>query len=348
MTPASRPRKKTLATALAALIIGAALLLGWLYWRHLAAHPMSADASISADVVHLSAGVPGTLQRLNVQEGSRVRAGDLLFTLDDRDYQLRADQARAELAMAQAALQTRQRQVRAEQANARIAQQQITRAQSNLDLAERTAQRLRPLAAKGFAPRQELDTAETALRDARVSLAQAQAQADAAQALIGELEAAQAAVAVARAAVGLADKALADTRVHAPHNGLVVGLVVSPGERLIPDQALFTLINTDAWYATAFYRETDLPRIQVGDCAVAYTLMAPDKTLPGRVASIGWGVASSDAIQLPRTMPLVQKSLNWVRVAQRFPVRVRLDHPPPELMRVGASATVMVRPGQGC
>ncbi|WP_323011649.1 multidrug transporter subunit MdtN [Castellaniella sp.] len=344
----SRPSKKPLAISLAVLIVGTAALLAWLTWRHLVAQPISTDASLSADVIHMSASVPGTLHTLNIQEGSRVQAGDLLFTLDEHSYRLRVQQANAELAMAQAALTTRTRMMRAEQANAHIAQQQITRAQANLDLAQRTANRLRPLAAKGFAPQQEIDTAETAVRDARISLAQAQSQADAAQELIVELEAAQAAVQLAQATVALADKALADTQVYAPANGLVVGLTVSPGEHLAPDQSLFTLINTDVWYATAFYRETDLPHIQEGDCAVVYALMAPDETLTGRVASVGWGVISSDAIQLPRSMPLVQKSLNWVRVAQRFPVRVRLDNPPASLMRVGASATVMVRPGQGC
>ncbi|WP_322996901.1 multidrug transporter subunit MdtN [Castellaniella sp.] len=342
------PSKKPLAIFLAMLIVGTAALLAWLTWRHLADQPISTDASLSADVIHMSAGVPGTLHTLNIQEGSRVQAGDLLFTLDEHSYRLRAQQAAAELAMAQAALNTRTRMMRAEQANAHIAQQQITRAQANLDLAQRTANRLRPLAAKGFAPQQEIDTAETAVRDARISLAQAQSQADAAQELVVELEAAQAAVQLAQATVALADKALADTQVYAPANGLVVGLTVAPGERLAPDQSLFTLINTDAWYATAFYRETDLPHIQVGDCAAVYVLMAPNETLTGRVTDVGWGVISSDAIQLPRSMPLVQKSLNWVRVAQRFPVRVRLDNPPASLMRVGASATVMVRPGQGC
>ena len=86
----------------------------------------------------------------------------------------------------------------------------------------------------------------------------------------------------------------------------------------------------------------------MGDCATVYTLA--DRTVPirGRVEGTGWGVASQDVINLPRTMPIVPKNLDWVRVAQRFPVRIRLLDPPDELMRIGASATVTVHHGQSC
>lgn len=340
--------KRLAALTLAVVVLAVAVLMGWRYWAYLTTNPTSDDAQISADVVHISPGIPGVLQTLEVEEGSRVGQGALLFTLDPHDYELHVQQARAEVDMAQATLDARERQVRAEQANADIAREQINRAESNLELAEKTVRRLEPLAAKGYVPRQELDTARTAARDAQVSLTQAHSQAEAAQELVGKLEAAQAAVEVARASLALAEKALEDTRVYAPNNGLVVGLNVSAGERLAPGQSLFTLINTDAWYATAFFRETDLPHIHVGDCASVYALMAPETILHGRVASTGWGITSENAIQLPRAMPIVQKSLNWVRVAQRFPVRVRLESPPPELMRVGASATVVIRSGERC
>lgn len=340
--------KRVVAFTLLALVLGITAFLAWRYWAYLTANPTSDDAQITADVVHISPGIPGVLQTLDVQEGSRVPKDALLFTLDPHDYQLRVQQAQAELAMAEATLDTRERQVRAEQANADIAREQINRAQANLDLARKTVSRLEPLAAKGYVPRQELDTARTAVRDAEVSLTQAHSQSEAAQELVGKLEAAQAAVEVARASLALAQKALADTRVRAPSNGLVVGLNVSPGERLAPGQSLFTLINTDHWYATAFFRETDLPHIRAGDCATVYTMMAPETAMSGRVASTGWGITSENAIQLPRTMPIIQKSLNWVRVAQRFPVRVLLDDPPVDLMRVGASATVVIRSGDSC
>ena len=333
---------------IALAIIGATIVTAWLFTRHARLNPLSEDAVLHANVVHISAAVPGQLAALNVREGSRVKRGDLLFQLARDTYELQLAQAEAQLAIAKAALSARSRQIQAETANAEIAHEQVARAQTNLALADRTVQRLKPLAAKGYAPQQQLDIAVTAEHDARVSLAQAQAQAQAAQQLIGATEGMEATVRGAEVALALARKALDDTAVRAPHDGLVVGLRVSTGERLAPGQALFTLIATEQWYAQAFFVETELKDIHEGACATAYVLARPDLAIAGRVTDIGWGVSNEEIVNLPRSLPYVQKALNWVRVAQRFPVNIRLDAPPDSLMRMGASATVVVRPGTSC
>ena len=340
--------QRHLARWLAIIVIALTLLAGLAWWRYLDNNRLSEDAILEADIVHISTPVPGKIVELHVREGDRVARGDPLYQLDTRVYELRVEQARAELAVANAALSTRERQIRAETANATIADEQIKRAQANLELARNTQQRLEPLARKGYVTQQDLDTARTAVRDATVSLTQAQAQSGAAKALIGELEAAHAAVRAASAGLSLAEKALADTTVKAPHNGLVVGLKVSTGEHLMPDQSLFTLINTDKWYATALFRETDLASLRAGQCAEAFALSDPTRPIKGRIITIGWGVANEELIPLPRSLPYVQKSLNWVRVAQRFPVRILLDSPPDDLMRAGASASVVVRTLTSC
>lgn len=320
----------------------------WAFWKHLSVNPMSEDASIDADIVHISTPVPGRVQTFHVKDGDRVKQGDLLFTLDPVSYRLRVEQAEAELAMAEALLNDRQRQIQAETKNSTIADEQIHRARTNLELAERSLQRLLPLSSKGYVTRQQIDDAMTLKRDAQISLNQALAQSDAAAALVGNVQGAEAGVRVASSAVALAQKALSDTQVYAPHDGLVVGLKVSTGEYVAPDQSLFTLINTQEWFATAFYRETDLPNIQLGACATVYVLGRPDLPIQGKVQMIGWGVSSADMLSLPRSLPYVQKSLNWVRVAQRFPVRIQLSDPPPELLRVGASANVVIRDEHNC
>mgnify|MGYP003146107221 CR=1 FL=1 len=348
MAEASHSSTRRIAVLLAVVVILAAVVAGAIYWRYLDRNLMSEDALLEADVVHISAAVPGKIVELNVAEGSRVTQGDILFRLDPQSYALRVEQAEAELAAAQAALSTRERQIRAETANASVAKEQIERAQSNLDLARKTVERLTPLAKKGYVTQQDLDAARTALRDAQVSLSQAQSQSTAAQELIGEVEAARATVEVAQASLALARKALDDTVVKAPHDGLVVGLKVMTGEQMAPDQALFTLIDANEWFATALFRETDLAHLRAGQCAQAYALSDPTREIQGKVISIGWGVASEDLISLPRSLPYVQKSLNWVRVAQRFPVRILLQDPPADLMRVGASASVVVRTDREC
>lgn len=139
-----------------------------------------------------------------------------------------------------------------------------------------------------------------------------------------------------------------DTVIRAPHDGLVVGLSISPGEYVLPDQSIFTLIDSQHWYASAYFRETELPIIKIGDCATVYAMQNRNKVMNGRVEGIGWGVTSQDQINLPRSLPYVPKSLNWVRVEQRFPVRITIDKPDTELMRVGATATVTVRSQDDC
>jgi multidrug efflux system membrane fusion protein len=115
-----------------------------------------------------------------------------------------------------------------------------------------------------------------------------------------------------------------------------------------PAQALFTLVNTEDWFAVANLRETDLKSIAVGDCATVYSMVDRGTPIKGVVQGIGWGVLADDKIDLPRSVPYVQPSLNWVRVAHRFPVRIRLESPAQELMRLGASANVEIRHGSSC
>lgn len=344
--------KKSLKPMLAKVIAVAALIaviaIFFVFYQYKEKNIASEDAVLQANVVHISPAIPGQLSELLVQEGSRVRKGDVLFRLEREVYVWRVQQTQAELAIAKAALKAKGRVVKAESANAVIAKEQITRAQTNLALARRTVERLRPLVAKGYATQQELDIAVTAERDAQISLSQAGSQLEAAQQLVGHDDAAVAAVEVAEAAVAIAQKALEDTEVRAPHDGLVVGLRVGVGERLAPGQSLFTLIDSGHWYAQALYLETELTEIPLDACASVFVLGSPQRELEGKVVNIGWGVNSEEVINLPRSLPFVQKSLNWVRVAQRFPVRVLLKDPPQDLMRMGASATVTVRSGQSC
>ena len=95
-------------------------------------------------------------------------------------------------------------------------------------------------------------------------------------------------------------------------------------------------------------RETDLHEVAVGSCATVYSMLDRSKPIKGVVDGVGWGVLSDDRINVPRSVPYVAASLNWVRVARRFPVRIRLEHPAPELVRLGASASVEFGHGAAC
>ncbi len=319
------------------------------YAAHVArTRPSSDDASIDADVVHVAAAVGGRIQRIAVTENARVTKDALLFQIDPVPYRLAVAQAEADLDLAQAQLETQRRFVSTQRSNASIAGDRTQNAEANYELATRTAARLRPLTAQGYVPKQQLDQAEVTAHDAATALRQAREQGTAAQQAIDTEKAGEAAVTARQAALALARRNLENTTVLAPHDGLVVGLTVSSGEMVIPAQTLFTLINTDEWFAVANFRETDLNQIKLGDCATVYSMIDRGVPLKGSVDSIGWGVLDQDRINLPRSVPYVERSLNWVRVAQRFPVRIKLEQPAPQVMRVGASAVVEIRHGKEC
>jgi multidrug efflux system membrane fusion protein len=340
--PARRPVWRLL--ALGVIVIAAALLSFLVLQRRATVD----DATIDADVVHIAPEVGGQIVDLAVREDAAVRRGEVLFRIDAQPYALRLRQARAQLEVAQAALDARGRGVAGARANAAIAQEQIARAQDNYGLSARTSERLAPLAAKGYVAQEQLDQARVAERDATTSLSQARLQAAAARHAVGDTAAEQAEVDAAQAAVALAQRQLEATTVRAPHDGRVSGLNVASGETVVPAQALFTLVDTEQWWAVANVRETELQGVAAGDCATVYSMLDSSRPMHGVVDGIGWGVLRDDAIDLPRSVPYVQASLNWVRVAQRFPVRVRIDDPRPDLLRLGASASVELHHGPAC
>jgi multidrug efflux system membrane fusion protein len=332
--------------ALATIAVAVVVALRSASWVN--QHPSSSDASIDADVVHVAAAVGGRIIEIRVRENSRVHRGEVLFRIDPLPSQLLVSQTRADLALAEAQLDTQKKYVFTQRSNATIAQDQTTNAKANYDLATRTAERLRPLTAKGYVPNQQLDQADVTAHDAATRLQQAQVQQLAAVQAIDTVQAGESLVAARQAALALAKRNLEDTTVLATHDGLVVGLTVSSGEFVVPGQSLFTLINTEEWFASANLRETDLASVHTGDCVTVYSMIDRRLAIRGIVDSIGWGVLDQDRINLPRSVPYVERSLNWVRVAQRFPVRIRLEGPPPQVMRLGASAVVEVKHGRQC
>ena len=311
-------------------------------------HPTTTDSSIDADIVHVAAAVGGRIIELPVSENARVAAGDLLFQIDPLPYRLAVEQAAADLNIAEAELETRRRVLSTQRSDALIAANQTKNALQNHELAMRSLERIRPLASKGYVPKQQLDDAQVLEKDTATKLTQAQEQEAAAYRAIDTEAAAEATVLARKAALAIAQRQLDDTTVRASHNGLVVGLRVSTGEMVIPSQSLFTLINTDEWFANANFRETELDWIAVGDCATVFSLIDRKVPIKGVVQGIGWGVTDQDIINIPRSVPFVERSMNWVRVAQRFPVRVRIENPPQQLMRLGASAVVEIKHGAAC
>jgi len=129
--------------------------------------------------------------------------------------------------------------------------------------------------------------------------------------------------------------------VAAPFDGRIVGVTTAVGQIVTPVKALFTLIDTSQWFIVADFREGELRSIRPGDSVTGYVMTAPAVHLAGHVESVGSAVAEIDNLSIAGVPP-VQRDLNWIRIAQRFPVRVALESPSEQLMRIGASAVVVV------
>lgn len=334
-------------------IIGVGLLIGVLLGAGimgervvstLDTRPRTSDAQIAADTTLLGAPLPGRVVEIAVRDNQPVKAGAVLFTIDPAPYAMALSQAEATLDAATAELADARRRIEAEAANADGSRDEIQRAEDDLALAGRTVERLTPLAEAGIVSQQTYDEAVTARANAQTALRQAQQAAVASVDLIETAEALEAERDAARAAAQLARWELEQTTVRAPFDGVVVGLSAARGQYLVPGESILTLIDDQSWHAVALVRETDLAGIRPGSDAQVSVAIDTSTAVKGRVESIGRGIQLSDDVDLAGRLPYVQATLDWVQVAQRFPVRVKLDNPPDHLRRLGASARVVFTP----
>ncbi len=339
--------KSFVGVALACTLLAPVAVLGWLYFQNAKTNPLSDDAILIANTVNIAPKVAGQIIQLNVSENQKVRRGDLLLSIDPLPYQLLVNQAQADLRLAEATRDTQARDIGGQQSSAQVASAQITRAQEDLALAEQSLARLTALLSC-CVTQQQVDDARTARDNARIGVDQAKNQSQAATIVVNTLDAANASVQARQTALALARHNLSDTEIRAFHDGRVVGLTTSTGQVLAPGQAVFTLINIETWYASASFSEVELDGIEVGNCATVYALSDRSTPISGRVDGLGWGVSSEELVNLPRALPYLPKTLNWVRLEQRFPVRVRLIDPPERLTRIGASAVVVVHHDKSC
>jgi multidrug efflux system membrane fusion protein len=147
------------------------------------------------------------------------------------------------------------------------------------------------------------------------------------------------------AAVRTARYNLNNCRVYAPFDARVTNLTISEGAYAHVGQQVFTLIDARTWWAVANFREGQLQRIAPGMRAYVYVMSKPNVRYSGTVESIGFGVTpDADVVgRLEPGLPDVQRTLNWVHLASRYPVRVRVANPPADLFRIGQSAVVLIR-----
>ncbi len=333
--------KAWLGRLIALIAFAAAFGLAYVALERLDHRPRTHDAFLYADSAGLAPDVSGRIISLAIHDNQRVHKGDKLLVIDQEPFELRLRQAKSQLAALEAQIALTTRQVAGQSTGAEAAATQIERARSQLALARDTVGRLAPLLAKGYVTAQQVDEARTNEKTAEAALTAATQQALQARQAVGDTESLIAQRDSAQAAVALAERDLRNSVVTAPFDGLVVGLDLAEGAYAAAGHPLFTLIKTDAWYAIGNFRETELPQIVAGDPATIWLMADGGHPLQGHVESIGWGVRPEDAGG--PALPSVGRTLSWVVVAQRFPVRIRLDTPPDAAMRIGTTVSVQVR-----
>ncbi|MDR4308815.1 efflux RND transporter periplasmic adaptor subunit [Chelatococcus sambhunathii] len=157
------------------------------------------------------------------------------------------------------------------------------------------------------------------------------------------VETAEAALAQAVANRKTAELNLARTEVRAPVNGHVTNLLLRPGDYVSPGNAVVAIVDSDSFYVSGYFEETKLRSIRPGDRAIV-RLMGYSQDLTGHVQSVARAIVDRDNQSGDALIANVNPSFSWVRLAQRVPVRIRLDQPPEEAMTAGLTATVVIEP----
>ena len=172
------------------------------------------------------------------------------------------------------------------------------------------------------------------------ALRQARSQRAGAEDAIGQYQGINARIAAAEAAVHSAELDLNYCEVRAPFTGLVVNMNLSNGAFARAGVEVFTLVDTRTWYVVANFRETQLRHIPVNASADLYLQSQPSKHFRGTVVGLGWAVLPENGTSVGG-LPRVERSLDWIRLAARFPIRIKVDNPD-DSFRIGASAVATV------
>jgi multidrug efflux system membrane fusion protein len=299
---------------------------------------------------------------------ARAKASLVLTRKDVDGYERQVKVVEASIVRAQAQVSASLADIERAEAQSISAEAALQRAEGEFKEADDHFNRLEPLLAKELttadlveAARTRRLVAETGVSQAQKGLAAAKATVTAARAQHLAVEAALEQAKVERfraedaigregdfnARIGAAEAQLAEAeldlsycKVYAPVSGKVVDMNIAPGEFAHSGTRVFTLVDTRTWYVVANFRETQLKHIEEGAPAEIYLQFKGGNRFHGKVVGPGWAVIPEYGTST-QGLPNVPRNLDWVRLAQRFPVRVQVENPD-DSFRVGASAVVTI------
>ena len=317
-------------------IIALAFVAGVVVTRIAYREPRTDDASVRANVVGIAPHVSGPLTELHVVDNQAVQQGDLLFVVDPRPYEVEFQRSKAALMLAQSEVAATTKAIASASA-------EVARVEAERSYAHDHARRLEPLLPQKFVTRDRYDEARVNATAADAAVERARRELDRQQQLLAQFGDVNARIAAAEAAVHGSELDLEYCYVRAPFDAQVTNLNIAQGEYARAGQQVFALVDRRTWYVLANYQETYLNNIRPGMPVDVYLMSYPNRRFRGNVQGIGWAVLPQDS-HTEGVLPDVQPTLNWVRLAQRIPVRIELEPPHPDQpYRMGMTAVVTVQ-----
>lgn len=341
---AAAPRRPGIVRRGIGALVGLAIVV-WCAWSIVAVlvlldrRPRTDDANVTAHVVGVAANVGGYVSRVAVVDNQPVKQGDLLVEIDARPFEIAHSDAKARLALAEF-------EVRELEDAIVVAGAAIEAKRADAEYARQYLARIEPLLARQFVTPDQVEDAKRTLKVADARVVESEAALRRAQNALAQVGDMNLRIAAAKAAV---DKALLDLEycsIRSPVDGFVTNMSVSPGRFVRPGEQLFALIDGSQWFVIANFLETEIERVKPGEVVDVWLMAYPGHRFTGTVQGLAWAVkpaATSESGALPAPDP----TLDWVRLAQRFPVRIILDPFDPAFpYRMGATATVIVQSRQ--
>ncbi|MCJ2122941.1 HlyD family secretion protein [Methylobacterium sp. J-077] len=303
---------------LAVLALCVGVFFYWLLYMH--PYESTDDAFVDARSISVQPKVGGYLVDVPVTDNQHVEAGQVLFQIYQRDYEIALDQAKAQVVADEAAIKNIDAQIQAQYANIDVSKAQVATAEAALKFAQEDAARYKDLADRGSGSVQQSQSATSTLQQRQAALQSANASVVAAQKQIGSLEAqkasTQAQLARDKAQVEQAELNLGYTTIRAVQSGRVVRLSGGIGEFAQAGQSLSMFVPDDIW-VTANYKETQITDMRPGQPVDISIDAYPDRKIHGTVASVQPG--SGTAFSL---LPAQNATGNYVKVTQRIPVKI--------------------------
>ncbi|MBN3865113.1 HlyD family secretion protein [Pseudomonas frederiksbergensis] len=339
--PAADPAKKGIKWVMLLIVLS----LAW-YLSADRFTPYTQQARVGAFVIPVAAEVAGRVTRVNVRNNQDVKAGDLLFEVDQQPYQIAADRARADL-------ESTRRQIGASTAGIASAQASLRAAQANELKARQDNQRLESLYRQdpGTISVRLLEVSRASREQAVSQVAAARAEVQRAREQEGGSEEDNALLRSAATALSKAELDLANTQVRARSAGLITDLRTDVGQFAAVGTPVMTLIAIHDMWISADMTENNLGRVRPGTPVAIVLDALPGEIFEGRVRSVGYGVSVGQT-PAPGTLPTVQNSRDWLRPAQRFPVIIEFSDEATKVLRdsravrAGGQAEVMAFPTQ--